>query len=48
MHGIFPSRILGCPPPGDLTDSRIETVSPASPALQIDIFSPAEALGKPE
>ena len=26
------------PPPGDLSDSEIELVSPASPALQIDSF----------
>ena len=47
-HGPWPTRLLcpsdfpgkntrvGCPPPGDLPDPRIEPTSPVSPTLQVD------------
>ena len=37
---------LPCPPPGDLPDSGIKPMSPASPALQVDSLS-TEPPGKP-
>ena len=39
VHGIVQARILewlSCPPPGDLPDPGIESVSPVIPALQAD------------
>ena len=39
VHGILQARILewiAMPPPGDLPDPRIESMSPAAPALQVD------------
>ena len=38
---------LPSPPPGDLPDPRIETVSPAVPAMAGGFFT-AEPLGKPQ
>ena len=35
---------LLCPPPGDLTNPGIKSVSPVAPALQVDSSEP---LGKP-
>ena len=35
---------LSCPPPGDLPDPRIKLVSPAAPALQVDLYG--QALGE--
>jgi hypothetical protein len=37
---------LPCPPPGDLLNPGIESLSPESPALQVDSL-PTEPLGKP-
>ena len=37
---------LPCPPPGDLPDSGIKTVSPAAPSLWAD-YLPSEPSGKP-
>ena len=48
IHGILQARILEwlpCPPPGDLPDPGTESVSAATPALQVD--STTEPLGKP-
>ena len=39
IHGILQARILEwllCPPPGDLPDPGTESVSAATPALQVD------------
>ena len=38
---------LPCPPPGDLPNWGIETLSPASPALQADSL-PTKPPGKPD
>ena len=36
---------LPCPPPGDLPDPGIRSLSPVTPALQVNSL-PAESLGK--
>ena len=47
VHGSFHTRILApFPPPGDLPDPGIKTVSPVSPALA-DGFFTSEPPGEP-
>ena len=49
VHGILQTRIwngLPCPPPGDLLDAGIKSMSLKSPALQMDSL-PTEPPGKP-
>ena len=48
VHGILQARILDCvaSPPGELPDLEIKSMSPASPALQVDSL-PTEPSGKP-
>ena len=48
-HGILQAGTLdwvACPPPGDLPDPGIESMSPVSPGLQVDSLS-AEPSRKP-
>ena len=48
VHGILQARILDCvaSPPGELPDLEIKSMSPGSPALQVDSL-PTEPSGKP-
>ena len=50
VHGILQARILewiAMPPPGDLPDPRIESMSPVAPALQVDSL-PLSQRGAPK